>query len=203
MTLKTSHHAFRISNPLRVRLPWLFDRGWRGLPWSYFSNVRAGRAAFAEFQAEMLRLLETVAESDAAAIDGFDPDVSAPGSAACTAQCSAQCSASCSAPHSAPCSSEDIGPQLARLMLSGQPCISLRAVACHLRPVCGAWVLNRRKPALAVELCRRTSSTCSHCCISKGRALSEAGILFVEGFETTGHTIGWTLFHIVSTPGVL
>ncbi|PNH07895.1 hypothetical protein TSOC_005598 [Tetrabaena socialis] len=28
------------------------------------------------------------------------------------------------------------------------------------------------------------------------------GILFVEGFETTGHTISWTLFNIATTPGV-
>ena len=32
--------------------------------------------------------------------------------------------------------------------------------------------------------------------------LSEIGILFVEGFETTGHTTSWTLFNIASVPGV-
>ena len=37
--------------------------------------------------------------------------------------------------------------------------------------------------------------------IDETRALSEIGILFVEGFETTGHTISWTLFNIVTTPG--
>ncbi|GMH38538.1 hypothetical protein BSKO_06422 [Bryopsis sp. KO-2023] len=34
------------------------------------------------------------------------------------------------------------------------------------------------------------------------RLLSEIGILFVEGFETTGHTIGWTLFSIVTNEGI-
>lgn len=34
------------------------------------------------------------------------------------------------------------------------------------------------------------------------RLLSEIGILFVEGFETTGHTIGWTLFSIVTNVGI-
>lgn len=34
------------------------------------------------------------------------------------------------------------------------------------------------------------------------RLLSEIGMLFVEGFETTGHTIGWTLFAIVTNPGI-
>jgi cytochrome P450 len=33
------------------------------------------------------------------------------------------------------------------------------------------------------------------------RILSEIGILFVEGFETTGHTISWTLFNIATVPG--
>jgi len=32
--------------------------------------------------------------------------------------------------------------------------------------------------------------------------LSEIGILFVEGFETTGHTTSWTLFNIATVPGV-
>lgn len=30
----------------------------------------------------------------------------------------------------------------------------------------------------------------------------QIGILFVEGFETTGHTISWTLFNVATTPGV-
>ncbi|KXZ56708.1 hypothetical protein GPECTOR_1g638 [Gonium pectorale] len=38
--------------------------------------------------------------------------------------------------------------------------------------------------------------------ITEERILSEIGILFVEGFETTGHTISWTLFNIATTPGV-
>ena len=38
--------------------------------------------------------------------------------------------------------------------------------------------------------------------VSKERALSEIGILFVEGFETTGHTISWTLLQVVTHPGV-
>ena len=38
--------------------------------------------------------------------------------------------------------------------------------------------------------------------VSKERALSEIGILFVEGFETTGHTISWTLLQAVTHPGV-
>eukprot|EP00879_Flechtneria_rotunda_P000943 GHRR01001075.1.p1 GENE.GHRR01001075.1~~GHRR01001075.1.p1 ORF type:complete len:417 (+),score=135.67 GHRR01001075.1:964-2214(+) len=38
--------------------------------------------------------------------------------------------------------------------------------------------------------------------ISRDRILSEIGILFVEGFETTGHTTSWTLFNIASMPGV-
>ncbi|EFJ42950.1 hypothetical protein VOLCADRAFT_96865 [Volvox carteri f. nagariensis] len=37
--------------------------------------------------------------------------------------------------------------------------------------------------------------------ITDERILSEIGILFVEGFETTGHTISWTLFNIATTPG--
>eukprot|EP00878_Enallax_costatus_P004731 GHUV01004980.1.p1 GENE.GHUV01004980.1~~GHUV01004980.1.p1 ORF type:complete len:543 (+),score=147.42 GHUV01004980.1:709-2337(+) len=38
--------------------------------------------------------------------------------------------------------------------------------------------------------------------IPESRVLSEIGILFVEGFETTGHTTSWTLFNIASVPGV-
>jgi cytochrome P450 len=38
--------------------------------------------------------------------------------------------------------------------------------------------------------------------LSRDRILSEIGILFVEGFETTGHTTSWTLFNIASDPGV-
>ncbi|KAF6266201.1 cytochrome P450 [Scenedesmus sp. NREL 46B-D3] len=38
--------------------------------------------------------------------------------------------------------------------------------------------------------------------LSRDRILSEIGILFVEGFETTGHTTSWTLFNIASEPGV-
>lgn len=37
--------------------------------------------------------------------------------------------------------------------------------------------------------------------VSKERVLSEIGILFVEGFETTGHTISWTLFCLATNPG--
>ena len=37
--------------------------------------------------------------------------------------------------------------------------------------------------------------------MEEGRILSEIGILFVEGFETTGHTISWTLLNIASSPG--
>lgn len=37
--------------------------------------------------------------------------------------------------------------------------------------------------------------------IPEARVLSEIGILFVEGFETTGHTTSWTLFNIASVPG--
>ncbi|KAF8057861.1 CYP97C1 [Scenedesmus sp. PABB004] len=42
----------------------------------------------------------------------------------------------------------------------------------------------------------------SHPEISRHRILSEIGILFVEGFETTGHTTSWTLFNIATSPGV-
>jgi hypothetical protein len=38
--------------------------------------------------------------------------------------------------------------------------------------------------------------------ICEDRILSEIGMLFVEGFETTGHTTSWTLFNIASVPGV-
>ncbi|KIY97876.1 hypothetical protein MNEG_10087 [Monoraphidium neglectum] len=38
--------------------------------------------------------------------------------------------------------------------------------------------------------------------ISEDRMLSEIGILFVEGFETTGHTTSWTLFNIATHPEV-
>ncbi|KAF5828281.1 cytochrome P450, partial [Dunaliella salina] len=34
------------------------------------------------------------------------------------------------------------------------------------------------------------------------RIMSEIGILFVEGFETTGHTISWTLLKVATTPDV-
>lgn len=37
--------------------------------------------------------------------------------------------------------------------------------------------------------------------IEDERVLSEIGILFVEGFETTGHTTSWTLFNIATVPG--
>ncbi|KIZ01997.1 putative cytochrome P450 [Monoraphidium neglectum] len=36
--------------------------------------------------------------------------------------------------------------------------------------------------------------------ISEDRMLSEIGMLFVEGFETTGHTTSWTLFNIATCP---
>jgi cytochrome P450 len=38
--------------------------------------------------------------------------------------------------------------------------------------------------------------------INEDRVLSEIGILFVEGFETTGHTTSWTLMSIATSPGV-
>eukprot|EP00877_Chromochloris_zofingiensis_P000654 jgi/Chrzof1/1058/Cz01g38230.t1 len=38
--------------------------------------------------------------------------------------------------------------------------------------------------------------------ISEDRILSEIGIVFVEGFETTGHTTSWTLYNIATVPGV-
>eukprot|EP00775_Hariotina_reticulata_P012934 gene12934-13062_t len=38
--------------------------------------------------------------------------------------------------------------------------------------------------------------------IPESRVLSEIGILFVEGFETTGHTTSWTLFNIATVPEV-
>lgn len=34
------------------------------------------------------------------------------------------------------------------------------------------------------------------------RLLSEIGMLLVEGFETTGHTVGWTLFSVVTNAGI-
>jgi hypothetical protein len=37
--------------------------------------------------------------------------------------------------------------------------------------------------------------------LDDARLLSEIGILFVEGFETTGHTISWTLFNVATVPG--
>ncbi len=37
--------------------------------------------------------------------------------------------------------------------------------------------------------------------VDEARVLSEIGILFVEGFETTGHTTSWTLFNIATVPG--
>jgi fatty acid synthase len=36
--------------------------------------------------------------------------------------------------------------------------------------------------------------------ICEDRILSEIGMLFVEGFETTGHTTSWTLFNIATVP---
>jgi cytochrome P450 len=45
----------------------------------------------------------------------------------------------------------------------------------------------------------RLQNTCG---ITDDRILSEIGILFVEGFETTGHTISWTLFCIATTEGI-
>ena len=38
--------------------------------------------------------------------------------------------------------------------------------------------------------------------VSEDRVISEIGILFVEGFETTGHTTAWTLLHAATSPGV-
>jgi cytochrome P450 len=38
--------------------------------------------------------------------------------------------------------------------------------------------------------------------ICEDRILSEIGMLFVEGFETTGHTTSWTLYNLATTPGV-
>ena len=37
--------------------------------------------------------------------------------------------------------------------------------------------------------------------LDEGRCLSEIGILFVEGFETTGHTISWTLLNLATHTG--
>lgn len=37
--------------------------------------------------------------------------------------------------------------------------------------------------------------------ISENRILSEIGILFIEGFETTGHTTSWTIYNIATNPG--
>ena len=37
--------------------------------------------------------------------------------------------------------------------------------------------------------------------VDEGRILSEIGVLFFEGFETTGHTISWTLLNIASSTG--
>jgi hypothetical protein len=37
--------------------------------------------------------------------------------------------------------------------------------------------------------------------VTDERILSEIGILFVEGFETTGHTISWTLFNVATVAG--
>lgn len=39
--------------------------------------------------------------------------------------------------------------------------------------------------------------------ITDARLLSEIGILFVEGFETTGHTVSWTLFCLSTNKGIL
>uniref|UniRef100_A0A383W692 Cytochrome P450 n=1 Tax=Tetradesmus obliquus TaxID=3088 RepID=A0A383W692_TETOB len=52
---------------------------------------------------------------------------------------------------------------------------------------------------IATQLCRVLQQ---HPDIPESRVLSEIGILFVEGFETTGHTTSWTLFNIASVPGV-
>ncbi|KAI8477013.1 MAG: cytochrome P450 [Monoraphidium minutum] len=38
--------------------------------------------------------------------------------------------------------------------------------------------------------------------VDEARVMSEIGILFVEGFETTGHTTAWTLLHAATCPGV-
>lgn len=51
---------------------------------------------------------------------------------------------------------------------------------------------------IATQLCRVLQE---HPDIPESRVLSEIGILFVEGFETTGHTTSWTLFNIASVPG--
>jgi hypothetical protein len=37
--------------------------------------------------------------------------------------------------------------------------------------------------------------------VDDARLLSEIGILFVEGFETTGHTVSWTMFNVATVPG--
>eukprot|EP00879_Flechtneria_rotunda_P009548 GHRR01009994.1.p1 GENE.GHRR01009994.1~~GHRR01009994.1.p1 ORF type:complete len:439 (+),score=146.14 GHRR01009994.1:585-1901(+) len=52
---------------------------------------------------------------------------------------------------------------------------------------------------IATQLCRVLQE---HPDIPESRVLSEIGILFVEGFETTGHTTSWTLFNIATVPGV-
>jgi cytochrome P450 len=51
-------------------------------------------------------------------------------------------------------------------------------------------------------LCLSLQVLQDHPGIPESRVLSEIGILFVEGFETTGHTTSWTLFNIASVPGV-
>lgn len=64
-------------------------------------------------------------------------------------------------------------------------------------------ILSRGPPArddvsIAAQLMRLRNKSA----ITDERMLSEIGILFVEGFETTGHTVSWTLFCIATSPGV-
>jgi len=39
------------------------------------------------------------------------------------------------------------------------------------------------------------------CCPSFAQSIHATGILFVEGFETTGHSISWTLLNVATEPG--
>jgi crotonobetainyl-CoA:carnitine CoA-transferase CaiB-like acyl-CoA transferase len=56
-------------------------------------------------------------------------------------------------------------------------------------------------PATGKPPASHSKAPASKLAIDAERILSEIGILFVEGFETTGHTIGWAALNIATAPG--
>lgn len=93
-----------------------------------------------------------------------------------------------------PPSDRDIGAQLARVLLAARQ-------EAEKQQQKGEGNEHQARGRGSLWRLLRGGGRSAHA-ITEERILSEIGILFVEGFETTGHTISWTLFNVATTPGV-